>query len=96
MQKNQERATWMGNASDQPEMTSKSSISFRPFLKSSSMFSIWVPAFLRWELHQAVKVCNENHAQLSTAPLAGRPLSRDNMRHLTHSGESKTLELLGS
>lgn len=31
-------------------------MSFSPFLKSSSMFSICVPAFLRWELHQAVKV----------------------------------------
>lgn len=39
-----------------PEMTSSSSISLRPFLKSSSIFSIWVPAFRRWELHQAVNV----------------------------------------
>jgi len=37
-------------------LTSKSNISFSPFLKSSSIFSILVPAFLRWELHQAVKV----------------------------------------
>lgn len=37
-------------------MTSSSSMSLRPFLKSSSMFSICVPAFLKWELHQAVKV----------------------------------------
>ncbi len=37
-------------------MTSSSSISLRPFLKSSSMVSICVPAFLRWELHQAVNV----------------------------------------
>lgn len=41
---------------DAPDMTSSSSISLRPFLKSSSMFSICVPAFLKWELHQAVKV----------------------------------------
>lgn len=40
-----------------PDMTSSSSMSLRPFLKSSSMFSICVPAFLKWELHQAVKVC---------------------------------------
>ena len=39
-----------------PEMTSSNSINLRPFLKSSSMFSIWVPAFLKWELTQAVKV----------------------------------------
>lgn len=38
-------------------MTSSSSMSFRPSRKSSSMFSICVPAFLRWELHQAVNVC---------------------------------------
>jgi len=41
---------------DVPEMTSNSNISFSPFLKSSSMFSIWVPALRRWELHQAVNV----------------------------------------
>lgn len=41
---------------DAPDMTSSKSISLRPFLKSSSMFSICVPAFLKWELHQAVKV----------------------------------------
>ncbi len=41
---------------DPPDMTSSSSMSLRPFLKSSSMFSICVPAFLKWELHQAVKV----------------------------------------
>lgn len=39
-----------------PEMTSSSSMSLRPFLKSSSMFSIWVPALRRWELHHAVNV----------------------------------------
>lgn len=39
-----------------PEMTSKSSMSLRPLRKSSSMFSIWVPALRRCELHQAVKV----------------------------------------
>lgn len=38
-------------------MTSSSSMSFSPSRKSSSMFSICVPAFLRWELHQAVNVC---------------------------------------
>lgn len=31
-------------------------MSLRPSRKSSSMFSICVPAFRRWELHQAVKV----------------------------------------
>lgn len=31
-------------------------MSLSPSRKSSSMFSICVPAFLRWELHQAVKV----------------------------------------
>ena len=30
-----------------PEMTSSNNMSFRPFLKSSSIFSICVPAFLR-------------------------------------------------
>lgn len=40
-------------------MTSSSSISFNPSRKSSSMFSICVPAFLRWELHQAVNVCRD-------------------------------------
>ena len=39
-----------------PEMTSSNNMSFRPFLKSSSIFSICVPAFLRWELTHAVKV----------------------------------------
>lgn len=43
-----------------PEMTSSSSMSLRPFRKSSSMFSICVPAFLKWELHQAVKVWKKN------------------------------------
>lgn len=42
-----------------PEMTSRSSISLSPSLKSSSMLSICVPAFRRWELHQAVKVYNK-------------------------------------
>lgn len=41
---------------DLPEMTSSRSMSFSPSLKSSSMFSICVPAFLRWELHHAVNV----------------------------------------
>lgn len=31
-------------------------MSLRPLRKSSSMFSIWVPALRRCELHQAVKV----------------------------------------
>lgn len=31
-------------------------MSLSPSRKSSSMFSICVPAFRRWELHQAVKV----------------------------------------
>lgn len=51
-----------------PEITSRSSISLRPSRKSSSMFSICVPAFRRWELHQAVKVCREEqggHSELS-------------------------------
>ena len=39
-----------------PEMTSRRSMSLSPSRKSSSMFSICVPAFRRWELHQAVKV----------------------------------------
>ncbi len=42
-----------------PEITSSSSMSLSPFLKSSSMFSICVPALRRWELHQAVKVWRE-------------------------------------
>lgn len=32
-------------------------MSLSPSRKSSSMFSICVPALRRWELHQAVKVC---------------------------------------
>ena len=44
---------------DLPEMTSSRSMSFSPSLKSSSMFSICVPAFLRWELHHAVNVCTK-------------------------------------
>lgn len=39
-----------------PEMTSKSNISLRPLRKSSSMFSIAVPALRKCELHHAVKV----------------------------------------
>ena len=45
-----------GLGSVSPEMTSRRSINFNPFLKSSSMFSICVPAFLRCELHHAVNV----------------------------------------
>ena len=47
----------LGNVS--PEMTSSKSINLRPLRKSSSMFSIPVPALRRWELHQAVNVCRE-------------------------------------
>lgn len=47
-----------------PEMTSSSSMSFSPSLKSSSMLSICVPAFLRWELHQAVNVCRQTRRKL--------------------------------
>lgn len=46
-----------GNVS--PEMTSSNNISLSPLRKSSSMFSIAVPAFLKWLLHQAVNVCWE-------------------------------------
>lgn len=53
-----------------PEITSRSSISLRPSRKSSSMFSICVPAFRRWELHQAVKVCRED-TQSSVTPRGG-------------------------
>lgn len=45
-----------------PEMTSKSNMSLRPLRKSSSMFSIWVPALRRCELHQAVKVWGQRTA----------------------------------
>lgn len=45
-----------GQWSTSPEMTSSSSMSFRPSRKSSSMFSICVPALRRWELHHAVNV----------------------------------------
>jgi hypothetical protein len=37
-------------------------MSFSPSRKSSSMFSICVPAFRKWELHQAVKVCEEEQS----------------------------------
>ena len=46
----------LGNWS--PEITSNNNISFSPLRKSSSMFSMPVPAFRKCELHQAVKVCN--------------------------------------
>ena len=46
----------LGLASCSLEITSSNSISLRPFWKSSSIFSIDVPTFRRWELHQAVKV----------------------------------------
>lgn len=46
-----------------PEMTSSNSMSFSPSLKSSSMLSICVPAFLRWELHQAVNVCRRRRRE---------------------------------
>lgn len=43
-----------GNVS--PEITSKSNMSLRPLRKSSSMFSMAVPALRKCELHHAVKV----------------------------------------
>lgn len=46
-----------GFGSVSPEMTSSKSMSLSPLRKSSSMLSMAVPAFLRWLLHQAVKVC---------------------------------------
>ena len=46
----------LGNCS--PEITSNNNISFSPPRKSSSMFSMPVPAFLKCELHHAVNVCN--------------------------------------
>uniref|UniRef100_A0A6B0U7V4 Putative secreted protein n=1 Tax=Ixodes ricinus TaxID=34613 RepID=A0A6B0U7V4_IXORI len=51
-----------------PEITSSSSISFRPLRKSSSMLSIWVPALRRCELHHAVNVlrCCFSHAGSSS------------------------------
>lgn len=49
----------LGNCS--PEITSNNNMSFSPLRKSSSMFSIPVPAFLKWELHHAVKVCKTNY-----------------------------------
>lgn len=45
-----------GFGSGSPEITSKRSINFKPFRKSSSILSIEVPAFRRCELHHAVKV----------------------------------------
>ena len=51
-----------GFASCSPEITSSSSISLRPLLKSSSIVSICVPALRRCELHHAVNVCNERRA----------------------------------
>ena len=47
-----------GLGSVSPEMTSRSSMSLRPLRKSSSMFSICVPALRRCELTHAVKVWN--------------------------------------
>lgn len=46
-----------GFSSCSPDMISSNNISLSPLRKSSSMFSICVPAFLRWELHHAVNVC---------------------------------------
>ena len=61
--------------SSSPEMTSSSSISFRPSRKSSSMLSICVPAFRRWELHHAVNVCRkERRASGQALPQATRSL----------------------
>ena len=45
-----------GLGSVSPEITSRSSISFRPLRKSSSMLSMPVPALRRCELHHAVNV----------------------------------------
>ena len=39
-----------------PEITSSNSISLRPLRKSSSIFSIWVPALRKCEFTHAVKV----------------------------------------
>lgn len=59
-------------------------MSFSPFLKSSSMFSICVPAFLRWELHQAVKVYDHKRMlNLSTNTL----LTFDLRRSFRHGGQ---------
>ena len=68
--------------SSSPEMTSSSSISFRPSRKSSSMFSICVPAFRRWELHHAVNVCRkERKASGQALPQATRSLRRSRAPH---------------
>ena len=45
-----------------PDMTSNNSINFNPLRKSSSIFSIWVPAFLKWELTHAVNVWNKENS----------------------------------
>lgn len=78
-----------------PEMTSSRSMSFRPSLKSSSMFSICVPAFLRWELHHAVKVCTkaqEHHK--SGECLESEPCFSDFYHNKTHF-EWKTVKFNG-
>lgn len=41
-------------------------MSLSPFLKSSSMLSMFVPAFRRWELHHAVNVYKHNGAGLAS------------------------------
>ena len=45
-----------GRGRRSPEITSSSSISFKPLRKSTSIESIAVPAFRKCELHHAVKV----------------------------------------
>lgn len=45
-----------GFGSVSPEITSRSSMSLSPLRKSSSIFSMAVPAFRKWLLHQAVNV----------------------------------------
>lgn len=63
-----------GQWSTSPEMTSSSSMSFRPSRKSSSMFSICVPALRRWELHHAVNVYAEGRRVKGQAPSKSRGL----------------------
>lgn len=53
----------LGHTEELPEMTSSSNMSLSPSLKSSSMFSICVPAFRKWELHHAVNVCTRKQTQ---------------------------------
>lgn len=57
-----------------PEMTSRSSMSLRPLRKSSSMFSICVPAFLRCEFTHAVKVWKRTYQISSISPRLSKAL----------------------